>query len=213
MKPSHTDDLKNLLIGKRFGLLTIIGLHGKTMSGNLLWSCECDCGNTTNRNRRTLTDSPNLSCGCYHKHNHGVVTHGMSGTRTHGAWTSMKQRCQNPKFKSYHNYGGRGIKVCERWLVFGNFFEDMGECPPRLELDREDNDGDYEPGNCRWATSKENNRNKRKTVFVEFRGESKPLVEVAEMMGICRNVLKNRTKSGWDIETAVSTPINKRRKL
>lgn len=94
------------------------------------------------------------------------TTHGMTGTRTYRSWESMKRRCLNPNERAFPNYGGRGITVCERWLAsFENFFADMGECPPGLTLDRRNNDGNYEPGNCRWATYSEQARNRRSHGF------------------------------------------------
>lgn len=103
------------------------------------------------------------SARCYRCSPNGVnnLKHGMWGTRIHRIWGQMVARCRNPKHADYQNYGGRGIAVCERWLTFANFYADMGEKPEGLSLDRTDNDGNYEPGNCRWATSKEQHANMR----------------------------------------------------
>lgn len=199
------------MVGRKFGKLTVIDKGRTTSAGNILWLCECECGNTTHRSKSSLRANPNLSCGCYHKHNHGIVKHGMARTPTHGVWDAMKQRCLNPNNIAFANYGGRGISVCDRWKTFSNFHDDMGEKPPGMELDRIDVNGNYEPGNCRWATKKENNRNKRRTYMVTYEGRVMPLVECAEIVGMCRAVLRGRLDSGWDLHKAITTPVQKKR--
>lgn len=149
------------LTGKRFHRLVVIGYVGKSR-----WRCRCDCGTIKVVRADCLKDHTTVSCGCY---NREVVakretTHGMSKSRVYRIWDAMKSRCENPKNSKYRYYGGRGIKVCKRWSrSFEAFYQDMGEPPtPQYSIDRIDNDGDYEPGNCRWATMTEQNRNKRK---------------------------------------------------
>jgi hypothetical protein len=120
----------------------------------------------------------------------------------------MKNRCFSPTNDSYYLYGGRGITVCDRWLSFQNFYDDMSPRPQGKEIDRINNDGPYSPDNCRWATKKENNRNKRTTRFLEFNGEVRPLIDWAEAFGLRRHVVIARLdKGGWTPERALTTPV------
>lgn len=128
--------------------------------------------------------------------------HGMTHTKVHDVWRSMLQRCNDPKHKAYHNYGGRGIKVCERWLEFENFYADMGE-PNGLTLDRIDNAGNYEPGNCRWISYLEQGRNKRTNKIVQINGESGCISYFAEKYGINKTVLARRLRNGEPFEMLI----------
>ncbi len=143
---------------------------------------------------------------------HNRTTHGMSRTSEHRAWLRIKSRCYNPNFAGYKNYGGRGITMCDRWLnSFENFYEDMGDKPSEdLSLDRIDNDGNYEPENCRWATSKQQNRNQSQSVFLTINGETKHVAEWCEISGIKHSVCKNRLWKGWSPEDAVFKKPRKR---
>lgn len=123
------------------------------------WACRCDCGTIKTISTCNLIRSTR-SCGCRSKEPH-PITHGMTKTPEHACWAAMLTRCRNPKSTAFRNYGARGIKVCDRWLKFENFFADMGSRPPGLTLDRKNNNGDYEPGNCYWATVSEQNKNRR----------------------------------------------------
>ena len=130
-------------------------------------------------------------------------------------WTAIKTRCYNPNFKDFYRYGGRGIIVCERWLhSFQNFLADMGPRPSaKHSIDRfPDNDGNYEPGNCRWATGKEQSRNRRSNRILAHNGESLTIVEWSERTGVPHDTLIARIEAGWDIETAMSKPVKKQRR-
>lgn len=139
-------------------------------------------------------------------HTHGHTTGGFSSA--YHSWASMMQRCTNPKRRSYKHYGGRGITVCLRWRTFENFLADMGDRPDGKTIDRwPDKDGNYEPGNCRWATNSEQARNSSQTVMVEINGETRPLVEWCERRKISVNTVRCRVKKhGWDYARAIVTP-------
>jgi hypothetical protein len=139
---------------------------------------------------------------------HGGHSGGVK-TKEYQSWTDMISRCYNPNVKKYPRYGGRGIKVCERWHLFSNFLADMGPCPPGLTLDRENNDGDYTPENCRWATQVEQQRNRSNNRYLTLNGESHCLKEWSELRNIPWKCLDHRKRSGWSDERALTTPSRK----
>ncbi len=128
-------------------------------------------------------------------------------TPTYRAWCHMKGRCLNKTDAAYSSYGGRGIRVCERWMEYKNFLADMGVRPEGLSLDRVDNDRDYELANCRWITHKEQQRNKRNSRWIEFNGQRKTLGEWAEIYGIVRQVISTRLRCGWSLEDSFTKPV------
>jgi hypothetical protein len=151
-------------VGNSYGRLAVLEFAG-TQSGKATFLCKCECGTEKVVAGGNLRSGGTQSCGCRQKTSrlqHGHTAHSVT-TRTYQSWESMKARCSNPNRKEYIHYGGRGITVCERWRnSFENFLADMGERPEGKELDRyPNNDGDYEPGNCKWSTRKEQQNNRR----------------------------------------------------
>jgi hypothetical protein len=155
-----------LSIGQVFSRLTLVRREGSSLA--MRWVCLCECGNATRVRGSDLASGRTRSCGCLHteirrtarKHGHARRA-GVSPTFQ--SWSSMLTRCTNPNNAQFHDYGGRGIQVCDRWLKFENFLADMGERPDGLTLDRRDSNGNYAPGNCRWATWDEQGQNRRST--------------------------------------------------
>lgn len=134
--------------------------------------------------------------------------HVLSRTPVYRSWENMKARCNNKNHPKYERYGGRGISVCERWLnSFQKFYEDMGDPEKGLTLDRIDNEKGYFPGNCRWATMKQQTRNTRRNIFLEYKGERKSLPEWAECLGMTYRTLYGRIYSGWPTEKALTTEV------
>ncbi len=155
------------LTGQRFRRLVVVHREGHNRWGSIKWLCQCDCGNTSVVRADSLKTGNTSSCGCNRK---GVTvkrstTHGMSYTKEYITWDNMKQRCTNSKRKDYKNYGGRGITICKEWQAsFEAFYRDMGDKPKGLTLDRINVNGDYTPGNCRWATQSEQCLNQRRSL-------------------------------------------------
>jgi len=153
------------ITGNVFNRLTVIGRNpANAKEGQARWDCTCECGNLVTATGGDLRNGKQQSCGCYRAESstNRATVHDMCGTPAHVVWGAMRSRCNNPKHVAYKNYGGRGIRVCSRWDTFANFYSDMWPRPAGLSMDRIDNDGNYEPGNCRWATRKEQNTNTRR---------------------------------------------------
>ncbi len=208
------------LTGRIFGKLRVES-EGESLSRSngkrrRRWMCSCECGEMALVIQESLLRGATVSCGCYRKAFQSAggsrLRHGFARkskqSRTHGNWVAMRQRCENPTNAVFPRYGGRGIKVCARWQVFENFLADMGEKPKGKTIDRfPNNDGDYEPGNCRWATPGEQARNTRRNHPLTAFGETLLLVEWAEKVGVPGPVLLKRLNRGWSPEKTVSTPL------
>ena len=191
------------LTGKRFGRWLVLEETSERRKGSVMWLCKCDCGTVRAVSASTLKTGKSVSCGCYNKE--VITTHGKTHSRLYHTWTSMVRRCTDPNSPEADGYINRGIKVCDEWLnsfeafaewSLANGFEEnakRGECT----LDRIDNNGNYEPDNCRWANVKAQGRNRRNNVVIECNGESHCLSEWAEILGESYRKLCSRYRRGW----------------
>ncbi len=177
------------------------------------WFCQCRCGTLRSVQAHRLLNNASRSCGCLNRDitSTRVRAHGLSHTVEYEAWSSMLKRCTNPKTRAYGDYGGRGIGICEAWLGpdgFMRFLTDLGRKPsPQHTLERNDKDGDYEAGNCRWATRHEQNRNKRNNVFITFNGVTLCRADWARKTGLKALTIRLRLERGWTPEKALTTPV------
>lgn len=211
-----SDRGKTLAIGERFGRLTVLSFVGSRHMWNTsvrLWLCACECGATVEVAQKQLTQGSTKSCGCLKK-TIGELnrTHGEGGrghvTPEYNAWMLMRRRCNAPSPAERDNYKGRGIMVCERWSSYEVFLADVGRRPtPRHSLDRINNDGNYEPGNVRWATRVEQAANKRNTKLIEFSGERHVAAEWGRITGIPGTAISRRLRAGWEVEKALTQPF------
>lgn len=192
------------LTGQVFGDLTVIGYH-KESHRTGMWICLCTCGGRRDVSSQKLRDGFTTHCGCKHTRNVLAASIPARTVPIYRSWVSMRQRCFNPVNEDFHYYGGRGIKVCDRWANFKNFYEDMSPRPPNTSLDRIDSNGDYTPDNCRWATSVEQNNNSSNCRLITFNGETLTLTGWASRLGICLASLSRRLKT-WTLERALTTP-------
>ncbi len=190
-------------IGWRFGRLIVTGEAG-TIDRARRVAVLCDCGTRKVVRFADLRRGDTSSCGCIGKP--GPVKHGLHGTPGYTTWMGIHRRCRNPGEPGYRNYGGRGIKVCDRWSEFATFIADMGPPPPGTSLDRIDNDGDYEPGNCRWATRAVQNQNKRTNVWIDTPEGRISIADAAARAGLSRVTLAWRVRAGWTGEDLFRPP-------
>ena len=197
----------NDLTNAAFGLLVVQGFAGRSKWG-AKWECVCACGNITVVLGSNLTTGNTTSCGC--ERARVITKHGQSKPRTPEfvAWEHMIQRCTNSSDSQFYNYGGRGISVCDRWQVsFVAFFEDMGPRPSdKHSIERIDNNDGYHPKNCRWATSLEQNRNRRNNNRITFQGETLCLEDWAIRYNVNRETLRRRILRNWPLELAFTRP-------
>ena len=197
--------------GDRYGRLTVVAEIESRIARSKrrthryrIVRCQCACGALADVSLTHLRSGGTASCGCLGKKN--ATRHGKRYTPTYEIWKTMRQRCVNPRNRKFRLYGGRGISVCDRWLnSFVSFLEDMGERPEGCSIDRINNDGNYEPGNCRWATRTQQARNTRQTTLITFGGHTRCLTEWAGIIGIAQATLRYRLKH-WPIEDALTRP-------
>ena len=195
-----SNSFKKDYTGYRFGKLTVTSFCPRE-GRKAYWLCACSCGNIVTTRVDGLTG--NSTCGCEPFH---PSSHGMSDTPEYMAWLNMKARCYNSGYKNYHRWGGRGITVCDRWRdSFVNFFEDMGLKPSTgHSMDRIDNDGNYVPDNCRWATRTEQDSNTSVNNLITANGVTKTATEWGFLLGVQGSTISRRIGRGWSPEKAVS---------
>ena len=202
------------IAGVRSGRLVAVRPIGANGRGNVVWLCQCDCGGTKNVIAYRLKCGCIKSCGCIRREKliERNRKHGRSKTPVYNIWAGIVRRCTKPSASRYSYYGGRGIKVCDRWLDFENFYKDMGDRPTQKhQIDRIDNGGDYCPDNCRWATASQNARNRRSSRRINHLGENHSLTGWAEKFDKKpQTVIDRVTQLGWSIDEALSTESGKK---
>lgn len=200
-------------IGMAKGNLAVVSVT--RVGRGWLCLCKCSCGQVVFMQASRITGYRSRFASC------NINGHRYNGTRVHGhtkrgnnsptfnCWNSMIQRCHNPLNSSYDRYGGRGVVVCDRWKLFINFLRDMGIRPDGLTLGRINNDGNYEPSNCRWETRSQQARNRRSSHFIEHNGQRKTIAEWSEITGLSQKAIQQRASAGWASDKILTTPAMK----
>lgn len=206
--PKHVPDLT----GKFFGRLTVVAFCG-SFDWQRYWQTKCSCGRFRVFTTSALTFQGAQSCGCLTTELRRAKStkHGLSDSRVWRAWKEMKRRCTDHRRRNYSDYGGRGISVCERWNSFDNFLFDMGEPPDGMSIDRINNEGNYEKGNCRWTDRTTQNRNSRNCRLLSFGGQTRCVTEWAEITGLHVGTIRERLKKGLTDEMALGPLLRVRR--
>lgn len=201
------------LAGQKFGRLTAVLPEMK--KDRVYWVCKCDCGNSTLVSASNLTTGQVRSCGCLKREFASAVasarnkTHGMFGSRLYKIWSGMVCRCENAKHPYYNRYGGRGIHICDEWRSNNSAFFDWAlnnGYRDGLAIDRIDNDGDYEPGNCRFVSARQQQLNRSSNKVVSVGGLNLPITEMCEVLNMSYPTVAGRIKRGWSVLDAITTP-------
>jgi len=192
------------ITGMRFGRLIVIKFS-HTHKQKSYFFCQCDCLNNIVILGASLINGGTRSCGCYRKEK--MTKHGMYKTKTFLTWKGMSARCNSNVPQAYKNYKGKGIKVCDRWLEFKNFYEDMGEKPEGLTIERINSNKNYEKSNCKWGTMGEQARNRDGNRYIEFNGKNQTIMDWANDLGVSWNCIKSRIDIyHWPVEKALTQP-------
>lgn len=203
-----------LMIGQSFGRLTVLAQSHKDRH-DTHWACRCSCGVEKKVRGSRLRSGHTTSCGCYRREAAAKQSrvHAGTGTRAHKTWMGMIERCHSPCHKDYPRYGAKGVKVCDRWREsFAAFLADMGAPKAGQSIDRIDGREGYSPANCRWATPKQQARNRRTNVFIEHEGERLCIAEWSERVGISTAAMRRRLKH-WPLPIALSLPGDAHRRV
>lgn len=208
------------ILGEKYGRLTVLSEvepytspSGKSKARKFL--CQCDCGNQKEIVMRDLRNGSSKSCGCLHKQivsetnfKHGHSKYKGKRSRTYQIWSTLKDRCKNPNNREYSKYGGRGITYDPAWEDFENFLEDMGEAPPKLSIDRIDNDGNYCKSNCRWTTQKVQANNTRRNKYITYNNKTQTIKQWSEELDMSYNTLRIRLNVlKYSVERAFTQPV------
>ena len=201
------------LTGQRFGRWAVLRYAGLNTRRKALWLCKCDCGTARIVESSNLCAGTSQNCGCIRCEKTAArsITHGLWRVPEYNTWAGMLARCYNANEVAYVNYGGRGIAVCDRWRnSFEAFYEDMGPRPsPQHSIDRIDNDGNYEPANCQWATRTQQARNSRQNLLISFRGKTQCLAAWSQEIGILPGTLRSRLFTlGWPVERSMTESVH-----
>lgn len=206
--------------GQKFGRLTLIERVENNKFNQVQWKCRCDCGKEVIVKAYSLTTGQTKSCGCLKKEQNYIniakVKHNMTNTRLYNIWRDMKSRCLNPNNKRHKFYYDKGIKVCQEWQEdFMNFYDwaMANGYKDNLTLDRINNNGNYEPKNCRWATITEQNNNQSNNIRIKYNESEYTLSELSKIYNIKRATLYDRIKRGWTIDEALNRKVAKRNRV
>jgi len=201
------------LCGETIGRLTVIERGPELVefkSNRSTWICRCACGQTTQVRTKHLRGGQTTSCGCFRREHQSKQAHrhGLWKTKAYSSWHCMMKRCYDPKDISYPNYGGRGIRVIDRWHDVRNFVADMGEPPAGHSIDRKDGNKGYEPDNCRWAPKLKQNNNRRGVQQIECDGQTKTIREWSDVSGVKHATIDARLRKGWSAKDAIFTAVH-----
>lgn len=205
------------LTGQQFGRLLVLGYAGSNKQGAATWRCKCECGNVKVVTGSELRRGKTQSCGCYRleRQTAAITKYGYSNSRIARIYRTMISRCANSNNKSYGNYGGRNIVVCEEWANDINAFAKWAYAngyADGLTIDRIDNNKGYNPDNCRWVTMKIQQNNRRNNVLLTYNGQTHTISEWAKIMCIDYSVIKARIRDGWPVEKALTQKVRQKKK-